>query len=237
VKVLLCSSSPPDWKELAELTTATHRRYCERHGYDYYHDVSDMSAPLKSAWKNEKPTGYFPLYGMIRFRLLAHFLDPDACGKEYDVVAWTDADTIVTNYEYDLTQYLPTTDPYIGPHLIIPYDVNGLHPTVLIFRNTLRSRSYLWCLTNVGETMFLAHSWNDNVAQRFFLQTPPFRDMERWVSAQEVCAMPPDTYPIPAEIRRPYEWTPQSWTVHLSAMPLETRIAMAKEWIDRLGLL
>jgi hypothetical protein len=85
--------------------------------------------------------------------------------------------------------------------------------------------------------MFVNHKWSDIMAFRFFLEGPPYSHLPRYFSAKELCAMPPGIYPTPPDVRAEYEWTPESWTVHFSALSIPVRIALAKKWIQDYNLL
>jgi hypothetical protein len=229
----------PCWEDLAKYTCATQAKYCQKWGYDYYVDVSSVSAPVRSPWVDDRKGGYAPMRTMIKFPLLEHWLTKEACGKEYDYVVWIDADCVVTNYELPLTKWLNGMDgegSYIGD-LVLAKDVNGLHPTIIMVRNTKTTRGLIWACGNAGRTMYMQHDWSDILAFRFFLDTPPYDHLVMYYSAKELCAMPPSVYTIPPDVRAEYEWDQDSWTLHLSALTIEKRIEFAKHAVEKLNLL
>ena len=220
----------PQWPDLAKITTATHRRYCEKWGYDYFEDCSDTKMPARTPFVNvPPPEGYVPLRYFVKFHLLDHFLNFDSCREEYETVVWLDADCVVTNYDRPLTQW--------PGEIVTAYDVNAVHPTVIIVRKSPRSRGFIWACNNTGRTMFQHHEWSDNEALRYFSAAPPYKDIITYYSAQDLCAMTPGVYPIPPDIRAQYEWTANSWTLHLSALSIERRIEIAKQYIKDYNLL
>lgn len=251
-KVLVVSSVPPrdgkpktQWLDLCNYTWATLKKYCERHGYDFRPNVSNIVEPIRA--RGTSPvyrlgTGLqHPISHFIKFRLFEHYL---SFQPTYDWVVWVDADCLVTNYEVPLDKYFNQlnanekgTEAQVGD-IIVPFDVNGLHPTIIMARNTVLTRGLFWACANAGQTLFAGHDWDDNLALRFFLDHAPYRNLF-WNghSAGDLCAMHPGLYPIPADIREPYEWTPNSLTLHLSALSLDSRIALAKEYCERLNLL
>jgi hypothetical protein len=226
---MLLTSYPPAWRELADLTTATHRKYADAHGYDYFADCSETMMPARSPYTDAPKNGYVPTRYFIKFALLDYYLDAEACGVHYDEVAWVDDDLLFTRFDLPLSTW--------WGDVVTAFDVNGVHPTVIVVRNSVRTRGFMWACNNAGRTLYGTHDWSDNLVLRFFSASPPYNDVMRYVSAQQLCAMTPGLYPIPADVRAEYEWDENSLALHLSALPLETRIAMAKEWIDRLGLL
>lgn len=233
---------PPYWSDLAEITVATQKKYCALHGYDHHLDVSDAMDFVSSA-----EPGAVPKLERIRYRvkfdLMAHFMSPDRCGKAYDWVCWLDGDVLMTNYDVPLTKFLGqgkastgTEDGQLGD-LILPYDCNSLHPTVIAARCTTRMRGLMFELTGIGWKLFGTKEWSDNYGLRFAIATPPYRDFVWWHSARELCAQAPGLYPIPADVRAEYEWYEGSLSLHLSALPLSRRIEIAKQYVDKLALL
>lgn len=220
-RILLYTSYPPWWKPLADITTATHRKYAEKWGWDYFADCSDVSGPLSSPWVDQKVAGFAPLRTMIKFPLMEHFMTEAACQKKYDWVIWLDADCVVTNYNREFR---------FSSDVVMPFDVNGLHPTVFAVRNTPLTRGLIWACKEAGTRMFQQHGWSDIMAWRFFLDTPPYSHLVEYVSAKELCAMPPGVHPMPKDVNNLYAWDEYSWTVHLSALSLEKRIELAKQY-------
>jgi len=180
--------------------------------------------PLKSPWTDQPKSGYWPTRYFIKFALLEHYLDKNSCLKEYDTVAWIDSDCIVSRYDLPLSTWLGD--------VVTAWDVNALHPTVIIVRNSLLTRGLMWACNSAGRTLFATHDWSDNLCLRFFSATPPYDKLMRYYSAKELCAMPPGVYPIPPDIRSQYEWDETSWSLHLSALTLEARIKMATAFVD-----
>lgn len=246
-KVLVVTSYPPHrgnenpgWPDLAKLTVATQRKYCEKWGYDFYEDISNVSGKVRSPWVDDRKEGFAPMRTMIKFPLLEHFMTKEMCRKEYTHVVWIDADCVVTRYDLPLTKWLQTEYQGEGAalgDLVLAHDVNGVHPTVIMVRNTVLTRGLIWACGNAGNTMFMQHDWSDIMALRFFLASPPYDHLVKFYSAKELCAMPPGVYTIPSDVRSQYEWTPESWMLHLSALSLEKRIEFATKAIKDLNLL
>jgi hypothetical protein len=232
-RVLLVSSAPPSWSALTELTWATMAKYAKRHGYDFHADVSDVKAAARTPeWGKGYDGTYIPIRGFIKLDLLLHFLDPASCKREYDIVVWADADMLFCNYDIPISRWMtPDTN------LLLPFDPNGHNATVIGCRNSVLVRDFLWASNNAGRTMFLRHDWEQMQAMRFFLETPPYAGMAKYVSVKEVCGMPPNVYPIPDVTRKQYEWEPGDLAVHFSALTLDLRVQMAKKWVVEYSLL
>ncbi len=244
-KGCLMTSYPPSWRALADVVCPVQAKFAAAHGMDYVADCSDVQSRVTSAMIGPKPTAYAPMGVMIKFPLLLHYLTPESCRQAYDYVCWADIDWLPTRFDLPLTTWISnkpkdhegTTPLTSYGDIVLPYDVNGVHPTLIGIRNTVLTRGYMWALTEAGHRLFFGHEWADNLSQRFLLGSPPYRDLVRWVSAKVLCAMHPNTYPIPADVRACYEWDETSLGVHLSAMTLPQRVEIATEYIERLGLL
>lgn len=236
----------PEWEDLAELTWATQRAYCAKHNYAFHGDISDVWDNVASPWHHTPPPiAYAPIRHFQKIRLMLHYMTPEKCRQNYSHVVWLDADALVTNYDVPITKWTNTLgatsddgpDDVREGDLVLPFDVNGLHPTVIIARASTQMRGMFWAMTEAGQRLYQLHDWSENLALRFFLASPPYQQAIHWHSAQTLCAMPPNIHPMPPDVRAQYTWTPESWTLHLSALSLEKRIAIAREYIERLGLL
>lgn len=246
MRVMVVSSVPPrngrkepQWLDLCEYTTATQRAYCAKWGYGFHLDVSDIWDRVGSPWVDQKPTvDSAPIRHINKFLLMQHFLTPDKCRQEYDWVVWLDADLVIGDYDTPLTKWMNqgrastgTADAMLGD-LVLPYDVNALHPTVIMARATTLMRGLMWSGTEAGKRMFMQHDWSENMALRFFLATPPYSGAVWWHSAKVLCAMPPGLHPLPADVRASYEYEEgTSWSLHLSALPIAKRIELAQAFI------
>lgn len=234
MNVMIVSSAPPNWGPLTDLTWATMRKWCDRHGYDFFGDVSNIKVPTQTPWVNETPKSPMTfLRTMVKFPLLEHFMTESQCRKKYDYVVWLDADCVVTRYDMTL-EYLMGSET---GGITVAYDVNGLHPTFIGVKNSAVMRGLIWACKEAGTRMWVDHGWSDIMALRFFAETPPYKYEFTYASAQFLCAMPPKVHPMPDDVRDQYTWTPDSFSVHLSALSLDQRVAIAKEYVEKLGLL
>lgn len=207
------------------------QRYADKQGYDFVANVSDVHGPVRTPHWGEGVSGYIPIRGFIKLDLMLHYLDKESCRREYDWVVWLDADLLVTNVCIGLDDCM-----HARP-LVVPFDANGINATVIMAKNQVLVRDLLWAANNAGRTMFLRHDWAEMESLRYFLQTPPYKDVVEYASVKHLCAMPPGVYPIPDVTRKKYEWEPGDFAVHFSALSVEKRTEMAREYVDRLGLL
>lgn len=255
MNVLVMSSVPPrkpgatgpEWLDLAAITCATHRAYCDRHGYDYHLDISDIYERVRPTKRGEPIGQSVPIKYKIKFLLFEHFLQPESCGKDYDWVVWLDSDLLITNYEIPLEKFFnskraadglgPDNLGFLGD-VILTHDVNGLHATVIMVRRTPYGLGYVYFNRDAGMRYFMEDDWSDQLSQRMALQTPPYSRLIWYHSIKALCAMPPGIYTqIPRDAREIYEWSEGDFALHLSALPLATRVEIAQQYVDRLGLL
>jgi hypothetical protein len=232
------------WAHLADLTWATQKKYCALHGYAFDGNVSDVWLPLSTPWIDRVPSSQkSAIRMMVKFQLLAKYLDPKRCLEEFDHVVWIDADVVIGDYDTPLEKWMnghrasDGDGPFVGD-VIIPYDVNTLHPTVIMMRASRLTRGLVWSCTEAGDRLYRQHGWSDLMALRFFLSGEPYRSLLWQHSAQVLCAMPPGIHPMPEDVRAMYEWEDGvSWALHLSALPIATRIKLAKAFIEERNLL
>lgn len=255
-KVLVICSIPPrkpgaapgtSWADLYEITGATHRKYCERHGYGYHLDVSDIWEQVRPTKRGAPVGDPVPIRYKIKFLLFQHFLDPDACGQDWDYVVWFDGDLLITNYEIPLEKFFngKLASDGIGPDgrgfvgdIILTYDPNGLHATVIIMRRSSQTLAFACANGEAGMRYHIEDDWSDQLTLRMFQATPPYSWLMWWHSVKSLCAMVPGRYTnIPRIAREPYEWDKEeSLALHLSALSIPERIQIAKQYTQELAL-
>lgn len=216
---LVISSHPPRWAELAKYTCTSQKRWCERQGYDYHVDVSDVQDRTHEG-------KWVPIAGFIKIDLFLRFFD------DYERIIWLDADLLVTNVE------LPPPAHYGIHEINLPYDYNGHNATVIDVLTTAEMRAFLWAVNNTGRRFFLDHPWKEMEAMRYFLQTPPHQFSVDYVSAKRLCALLTNEYEpyVPHEVSAPYQWEPGDFALHLSALPLDRRVELARYYSEALAL-
>lgn len=213
---IIVTSHPAAWDELAAITCETHKRYCDRWGFDYDVDRSDL---VDSRQGGEK----ISIRGFVKFNRILHFM------PMYKYVLWLDADLVVTNLEYRMF--------FERAPIMACYDWNGFNSTVQLIRSTPRAQAFYWACNNTGRDLFLYHGWHEMEAMRYFSSKPPYQSMIDCISVKEVCAVLPDEYVeagVPREIMAPYAWEPGDFAVHLSALSLPRRIDLAQKYAQEL---
>lgn len=233
----------PQWADLTALTWAVMRKYCAKWGYSFRGDVSDISLPLVSPYVDRPASApQSRIRYIVKFMLMLHWLDRSRCQQEYDAVVWLDSDLVIVDFDIPLTKFLNSRGAdYENPEevamgdLIVPWDINTIHPTVIMARSTQLMRDLFWALTEAGDRLWRSHEWNDHMALKQFMHERPYRDALWQHSAQVLCAQVPGLYPPFSPLYEFKEGT--SWALHLSAMSLEKRIELAQQYVEKYGLL
>jgi hypothetical protein len=227
---LVMTSSPPSWAPLAEITCRSQQAWAEKHGYDYYADVSDLrDRELKSG-------NMIGIAGFVKFDLFMHFL------PKYKRVIWLDADLVVTNYEMTWENIMwDLPEGQFGERkydVTLPFDFNGINATVIGMHSTPRTIDFAWAVNNTGRKFFLGHDWKEMESMRYFGMTPPYLDLLGYMSVQRLCALHPGAYLpyVPEAVTKKYEWDETSFSIHLSALPLDRRIELAQEYAAKCAL-
>lgn len=225
---LVITSYPYRWQELADITCASHKRYCDRHGYDYLADRTD----LVDRWFNPLTSAYeqLPIKGFRKLDLFLQWL------PHYKQVIWLDADLLVTDTSVPLTRFHHAEHSASWP-LVLPYDYNGHNATVIMAKSCPLIQQFFWACNNTGRKFFLKHDWAEMEAMRYFLQTQPYFGMAWYMSAKKLCALKIDEYEpyVPREISQEYAWEPGDFALHLSALTIERRIELAKFYTEQLN--
>lgn len=216
---LVITSSPSAWQDLAEVTCRHMKAWCDRHDYTFYADVSDLRDRTSAGQMVD-------IRGFVKMSLFLHFL------PKYDRVVWLDSDMILTDIGPsidDLTWGAPQD-------LILPYEHNGINATVIVMRSNERTYDFTWAVENTGRKLFLSHDWKEMEAMRYFLMTPPYEDMVTYISAKRLCPILHTEYidaGLPARVAEKYGWEEGDWALHLSALNIERRVELAREYSVR----
>lgn len=218
---LIMSSASPAWDALTKLTWATQKRWADKHGYDFYADVSDLQDNYY-----DRSTGTMQrvgIHGFVKLDLFLHFL------PKYKRVVWLDADLSVTNFEIPVSRWF---DRHPDNDVIMPYDFNGFNATVILARSTQLAYDYFWAANNSGRKMFLNHDWYEMEAMRYFRMTPPYDNLVGFESIKELCPILHMEYVpyVPEAVSAKYGWEPGDFSAHMSAFDISKRVELAQRF-------
>lgn len=222
---LICVTSfPPAWSELAAITTASHKAYCDASGYDYDAEEADLyDRRVSPTFDGQGP--YVGIRGFHKFNRILHFM------PMYRWVLWLDADLVVTNPEKDPARLL--SNGRVSP-VVVGFDWNSFNSTVIMVRSQPSTQAFFWACNNTGRDMFLYHPWHEMQSMKYFAQFAPYAPgFIGYESCKKLAAVLPEMYEpagVPRPIMEPYAWEPGDFAVHLSALSLEKRIELARQF-------
>jgi hypothetical protein len=221
---LVITSYPPAWQSLADITCATHKAYCDRWGYDYHADCSHLHDRYFDPILQREER--LPVKGFVKLDLLLHFL------PRYKTVCWLDGDLAITNHSIPIEQWLSLIRK--PAEILVPFDFNTHNATVIIARSTDLVWEFFWACNNTGRKLFLKHDWVEMEAMRYFSERPPYDKILAYESIKLLCPILPQEYVpyVPLRMSQKYAWEPGAWSVHLSALPLERRVELAREYAN-----
>lgn len=223
-KILLVSSYPREWAELAKITCKSHKAYADLRGYDYHADCSNKEDEMSDWHTGQKVR--MGIRGFIKFELILYFL------KDYEWVVWLDADLLITNPAVTIESFVQNV-----PHGIVTgYDFNGTHTTVIMARNHPQVRKFFHACNTIGRRLWLNDPWHEMTSLKHFAQQPPYIGLVGYRSAKELCSILADEYVQhgnPLSVSGEYKWEPGDFALHLSALSTEKRIEFAREYAEK----
>jgi hypothetical protein len=191
-------------KELSDLSYGSYVAYCLKNNIDLErHQITDTDRP---------PSWY-------KIKLILSEFD-----KGHDWVMWVDADTLLVNNDFDITQLLDDVS-----EIIISKDINVMNCGVMIWRNNPRTRDILNAIWE--STEFMHHPWWENAA---FLNLYD----KNLLGMQDVVKI------VPQNILNAYDYNlyhtshengqlnDQSFIFHLPGLPYDVRLFVMKKFLE-----
>lgn len=208
MKTLLYTGYDGPYDELASITMPRMRNYAERHGYGFRVYVgSSLDVPNGIYW-----TG------------VCGALEAFKCG--YDRAIYLDVDQLVTNYSYEMPQFLYAFNVSRdwGEDAVEPW-----HFSMCGFVATPEIKSIL------DAALAMEPEWRDKP----FPEQGPMQWIEETMSPILI-----KTYPrrffnaVPEQVcpgHVPEPWQPGDWCAHLTMLPVEERVKLARNILDTLN--
>lgn len=226
---LIISSASPAWHNLTKLTWATQKKWADKHGYDFYADVSDLQDNyFDRATNSMKRVG---IHGFVKLDLFLYWL------PKYKRVIWLDADMVITNYDaFTADNIMWGADVR---EITMPFDFNGHNATVISAWSSDLTYDFFWAANNSGRKMFLNHDWYEMEAMRYFAMTPPYNALLGYMSVKRLCPILHKEYVpyVPERVSAKYGWEKGDWSCHLSAFHIEKRVELAQRLVTENSLL
>jgi len=211
------------YQPLADITANNKMLYCEKHGYRFLNKTSGFTY-------NNNISG-------LGFEIIKMILDLFEEMPDLDWIHWTGCDTMVTNFNVRLEEIID--EEY---HMIITVDGNGINADSFLIKNSRVGRGFMrWILDNV-ET-YKNHYWYEQQAMiDFYFQAPLGKEIIKILPQRVMNSYLHDLYP---HARGKYnvdktgsdaEWVEGDFMLHLPALPIQTRIDVMKEYVNKVTL-
>jgi len=232
MKIVVTTFYYPNYKGLAEKTTANHRAYCKKHGYQYFEhkmenynteDAMDMDIRMMEGVRGQEfkdqPRGYQAL--CVAGQRNANFamkmllkLDP-----RFDYIFTIGCDAIFT----DTSQTIEELTKWYPKDIMVGTDKAGINSSQMLIKNCNNSFQYFLEMLRRVDAGDCEHD------QRYFWDNPrPFI----FPVAQKAM----NSYDCGARLEPeddPGNWTPGDYIVHLAGMTLEQRMSVIDKWLGR----
>lgn len=204
-------------EEVYDLTLSSKERYAKKHGYDLL-SLRSFGSDFTNTFK---PTHLGFLRALRSFEML----------QNYDIVMWIDADTIITNLDYSISDFCIDENH----SLYASWDWSG--------KNTISMGNFILQKTSSIHELF----------SHFMQIGKQIADDNIWGEEQTTINTIYKNYPIGKTIKilehkflgsipnkkmfngiwdgrpeTPFPWTPESFLVHLTGIPNRNRIDVAK---------
>jgi hypothetical protein len=208
---LLVSLYDDAYSELGEITWHQNKmKYAERWGLD---------AVVKT-----RNFHRVPHLGFAKIALMLEVAER----RVHDWLFWSGADTFITNFNVPLTDFL-----YPGKTLTIAHDASFLQSDSFVIRNNAIGRGYL---ARIMEAMPRYLPWSHEQQAMIDLEDE-YREHTQYVPQRFLNAYAYEELEIP---EGPYDtfgyngsWRKGDFLVHINKMPYPTRVAKAREYLEK----
>ena len=170
MKIALFNTYTADYEELAKLTIANHKEYCDRHGY-FYHVIKE-NCP------------YMPDFMFLRFpHLIKLFQDYD-----YDYIHFSGIDTLIMNYTIKIEDWIDK-----DYHFQLAKETSGgyraLNSDVFIVKNSPEGLGILKFIHSKMEIYKHRH-WQEQAVMIDYFGHPELRDYIKIMPQQSFNSYP-----------------------------------------------
>lgn len=208
----IASINTENYQDLADLTDAPKREYCDRYGYKFF---------------ILKDTHYSPIMG---FNKIHYVLDIFNQNKDIEWLLFSECDATITNLNIRIEDRIDN-----DYHFIVPVDRLNINAGNFLARNTIEGRQYLQMIID-SESQYTQAEWAeqqviiDTIDQyQHLVKIVPQRYMNSYQQrAYDYCYVSPDILGNSAE------WESGDWIVHWPGLHKPTRLAYAREMLDHI---
>jgi mannan polymerase II complex MNN10 subunit len=167
-KILILTFADAEYARIAALSVPNKRAYAETYGYPLRAETNLLNRTRTASWnKLDWVRRYLP---------------------EYEYVLWTDADTLIMNFEIRLEDLIAEGK---GVDFIATEDSNGLNAGVFFLKNTKWARYFLSDV--YAQSQFQGHIWGEQAAISYVLSeygSASLKDFVAYLPARRMNAYP-----------------------------------------------
>ena len=207
MKIAFVTLYTPEYADLANITLASRKKYCQKHGYHLH----IQTAPLSDrglAWDKSV--------------LISKALEVA------DVVVWNGVDVVFMNLEFKVESLLEEFKEF---SMILSTDVYGINSDNLIFRKSPWSEQFLFAVSTLGYAFYRNHPWVEQEAIIRFASSPPYQGKIGYAPQNKMNSYLNDLYGRPTAW--PGHYQKGDWLVHLPGIPNEKRIEVIKSRLSQ----
>lgn len=203
----VASINTEDYQDLADLTDAPKREYCDLHGYEFH---------------VLKETRYSPIMG---FNKIHYVLDLFNQRPDIEWLLFSECDAMITNMTIRIEDRIDNNF-----HFIVPVDRLNINSGNFLARNSEAGRAYLQMIID-KENEYKDEDWAE---QQVIIDTfPDLSTIVKLVPQRDMNSYEPQIYDY-CDARfdimgNSGAWEPGDWIVHWPGTYKPTRIARAQE--------
>jgi hypothetical protein len=208
----IASINTDNYQDLADLTDAPKREYCERYGYKFF--------VLKEA-------KYSPVMGFNKIHFSLEILNEN---PDVEWLLFSECDATITNLTIPISEKI--NNDY---HVILPVDVNNINAGNFLIRNSEQGRAYLQMILD-NESKYATHEWAE---QQVMIDTvEDYAETVLLVYQKYMNSYQPEAYDY-ADVSRDLlgnsgAWEPGDWIVHWPGLHKPVRMHFAKQMLDQI---
>jgi hypothetical protein len=208
----IASINTDNYQDLADLTDAPKREYCERYGYKFF---------------VLKETKYSPVMGFNKIHFSLEILNEN---PDVEWLLFSECDATVTNLTIPMSDKI--NNDY---HVILPVDVNNINAGNFLVRNSPEGRAYLQMIID-HEELYSTHEWAEQQAMIETIQD--YSDTVLLVYQKYMNSYQPEAYDY-ADVSKDLfgnsgAWEKGDWIVHWPGLHKPVRMQLAQQMLEQI---
>lgn len=198
MNIALLTYNDDNYSSLKDLTLPTKQKYCDKWGFKLEHINSNGRNP--------------------------NWFKPDIFLQtlhNYDAVLYVECDAAIINQDFDIR-------PFISTHeFAIASDWCGINSGIFMAQNTNLTKQFFYTIFTEGPIWWPHHRGKEQEAMRYFVGTPPYKNMTTVVEQNFMNSYVNELYGWPNFVQGNYQ--EGDWIVHLQGQSNEKRCEVFRE--------